>query len=602
MRVDKLPYLLPYLASLLLSLGVGLYTWRRRYVPGANFFAAAVWAEAFMTLGYILELSSDSLAAKIWWDNVQWVGTVLVPTAGFLFAVNYTGRSLARPGRTWFWLLILPTLFILLLLTNPLHGLTPANPLLVAGEPFSALVYDFTLPVYVISLYIYLPMLAAFFLLGRLFFQSHTLYRWQTAVIMAGFFLPLISGILTLAGVTLTFQRDTTPITFAIGNLLIAWGLFRFRLFDLTPVAREVVVENMADAVFVLDEQNRLVDMNPAGRALFAPAAAPSLGTTAAAILSRWTETAERYLTGTTAEKNEWVSAGEPKEYMACHVSPIWNRQGRLIGRVVTLRDITTRKRAEEQLRQRTVELEQMNQELEAARLAAVQADQMKSQFLASMSHELRTPLNAILNFTEMTALGMVGPVNERQKDVLNKSLASSRHLLSLINDVLDITKIQAGMLALYIEEDVNLYTELETVLATAETLLQGKPVRLVRDVDEGVPCLSCDRRRVRQILLNLLANAAKFTQAGTVTLCMKRREGDVLFAVSDTGPGIPAEKHSFIFEPFVQTETGIQHAGGSGLGLAISKKLAEAHGGRLWVESEVGDGAAFYLTLPLNG
>jgi signal transduction histidine kinase/HAMP domain-containing protein len=229
-------------------------------------------------------------------------------------------------------------------------------------------------------------------------------------------------------------------------------------------------------------------------------------------------------------------------------------------------------------------------------------SDSMKGQFLASMSHELRTPLNAIINFTEMVAIGMMGDVTDEQKDLLTQSLQSSQHLLHLINDVLDISKIQAGKLTLFLEQDVNLFRELEAVIGMASPLFANKPVNLVQDIDNNLPMITGDKRRIRQILLNLLSNAAKFTEDGVVTLSAKNRGDHVLFAVIDMGSGIAQEEQSVIFEPFTQTIDGIKKAQGTGLGLSISRSLVQAHGGDLWVESQLGEGAAFYFTLPVDG
>jgi signal transduction histidine kinase len=257
-----------------------------------------------------------------------------------------------------------------------------------------------------------------------------------------------------------------------------------------------------------------------------------------------------------------------------------------------------------------TVLAAQLAVAIENARLYAEQVkvadelralDDLKSQFLASMSHELRTPLNAILNFSEFVLLEMLGPINDKQKDALSKSVESSRHLLALINDVLDMSKIEAGMMKLFVEDNINIVEELKPVIATAETLLKEKSVQFIQDIDDNVPVMVGDRRRIRQILLNLVSNAAKFTDEGSVTLSVKNRGGEVLFAVIDTGPGITLEDQTIIFEPFLQTDHGIQHAGGTGLGLPISRRLAEAHGGRLWVESQPGDGAAFFVSLPIR-
>jgi signal transduction histidine kinase/HAMP domain-containing protein len=245
-------------------------------------------------------------------------------------------------------------------------------------------------------------------------------------------------------------------------------------------------------------------------------------------------------------------------------------------------------------------EQEHVAQELE-------RADLMKSQFLASMSHELRTPLNAIINFTQLIAMGVAGPVTEDQLTMLNTSLSSSKHLLQLINDVLDISKIQAGKLSLYIEEDVNLNDEIQAVVDMAEPLLQKQnatleqPIRFIQDIDDSLPLIACDRRRIRQVLLNLLSNAIKFTEQGSITLSAKKREEEFVFAVMDTGPGIPQEMQAHIFEPFVQASDDIKHAQGTGLGLHISRSLVQAHGGDLWVESKLGEGTTIFFTLPFR-
>lgn len=245
---------------------------------------------------------------------------------------------------------------------------------------------------------------------------------------------------------------------------------------------------------------------------------------------------------------------------------------------------------SEETLEQRVVE---RTEQLE-------RANRVKSAFLASMSHELRTPLNAIINFTKFVAKGSMGPVNDEQKGALNEVIDSAKHLLSLINDVLDMSKIESGSLKLFVEK-VDLNGVMKSLLATGKTLIGEKTIELRAEVDPDLPSILGDKQRIYQVLLNILSNACKFTEEGQITVSAHRIGENVEFAIKDTGPGIVAEDHELVFKAFQQTNTGLRQAGGTGLGMPISRSLAEAHGGRLWLESELGKGATFYVSLPVQ-
>jgi signal transduction histidine kinase len=181
------------------------------------------------------------------------------------------------------------------------------------------------------------------------------------------------------------------------------------------------------------------------------------------------------------------------------------------------------------------------------------------------------------------------------------KVIDSGKHLLSLINDILDMSKIEAGMLKLLIDHDIALAQEINGVVPVAHTLLDDKPVEVVLELEPDLPLVTGDRRRIRQIMLNLISNACKFTETGTITLGLKQRENSLVFSVTDTGPGIAPEDQSLIFQTFRQTHTGMKRGEGTGLGLALSKHLAEAHGGQLWFESIAGKGSTFYFCIPLK-
>jgi len=271
--------------------------------------------------------------------------------------------------------------------------------------------------------------------------------------------------------------------------------------------------------------------------------------------------------------------------------------------------DITARRRAEEAIREVNVSLErrvaERTAELALARDRAEGADRTKSAFLATMSHELRTPLNSIIGFTGLLLRGLAGPLNAEQTKQLRMVKDSGQHLLALINDVLDISKIEAGQIEIA-NAPFDLPESIQKVVQTVTPLANKKQLPLIAQIAPDVSRITSDRRRVEQILLNLLSNAIKFTEQGEVTLTAEIVPGmprsALRISVADTGLGIKRENLDKLFQPFRQLDTGLtrQHEG-TGLGLAICKRLVERLGGTITVESEWGKGSTFQCTLPID-
>jgi signal transduction histidine kinase len=237
-------------------------------------------------------------------------------------------------------------------------------------------------------------------------------------------------------------------------------------------------------------------------------------------------------------------------------------------------------------------ELRRLYNELEAA-------SQHKSEFLANMSHELRTPLNAIIGFSQVLRDEMVGSVNSKQAEYLDDIISSGQHLLSLINDVLDLSKVEAGQVELEVHP-FSLREALERGVVMVRERATEDGVRVAFVADPEVDVVAGDERRIKQVIFNLLSNAVKFTPAGgEIDVSATRANGEVRVSVADTGPGIAPEDQERIFEEFQQSETGVGLREGTGLGLALSKRYVELHGGRIWVESELGRGSTFTFALP---
>jgi len=228
------------------------------------------------------------------------------------------------------------------------------------------------------------------------------------------------------------------------------------------------------------------------------------------------------------------------------------------------------------------------------------EASQHKSQFLANMSHELRTPLNAILGYTELMADGAYGEPSEKMLGILKRLEANGKHLLGLINDVLDLSKIEAGQLVLELS-DYSVQDIAQTVRSTLEPLATDKKLAFKVEIPSELPPGHGDGRRLTQVLINLVGNAIKFTDIGEVAIKAEANNGSFHVSVRDTGPGISAADQARLFQEFQQADNAItRKKGGTGLGLAISKRIIEMHGGKIWVESQVGQGSTFAFTLPV--
>lgn len=600
------------LAAGTMSAAFAVYAWRRSTADWARAYVAMMVTVAWWTFGYALEIVQLDLPGKHFWSNVQQTLSNTIGVSWLVFALLYTNHRKWLTRRRFILLLLIPVISIILMWTNDFHHLYRFGARLVPSGSL-LLVTFINGPAFWIMLFsVYLCILAGVILIARAFIRWPQPYRGQAGVLLLASSMPLLGNILTNFNLLPIPELDYTALAFTLTGAIMAWGLFQYKLFDLVPVARRTVVDNMGDAVLVLDTRNRIVDANPAAQQMFGRSTREMIGQHAQTLTNR-PGLVEQYWDVKEAQTEIHIeSDGENSPGWRSYdlrISPIYDPGGKYQGRLIILRDITDWKRTENKLKAQQLLSQNLAEEYRKAKDEAEEANKAKSAFLANMSHELRTPLNAIIGYSEMLQEDSEAFGYQEIVPDLARIEKSSKHLLTLINNILDLSKIEAGRMELYLEP-FSLAALIDDIVTTFTPIVEknGNELQVVDMPDLGE--MVADVTKVRQILFNLLSNATKFTQDGEITLRVARETavstttaatGDhILFSVSDTGIGMKPEQVEKLFQPFIQADrTTSRDYGGTGLGLTISHSFCQMMDGTIDVESEPGHGSTFTVRLP---
>ncbi len=358
MNTVEILHLLPYLASLGLSMVALLYAWSRRNTQGTQAFIWYACGQSLWIFAFILEVLPWSLQGKIFWHGIQWLGELISLVAFPVFAAQYSEYQL-RNARLFFRIsFIVPILFAFLLATDGLHHLVYVNPHARVESFFVELEYDRTPILYAISVYRYLVAFIGMAFLMRHFRRSHILFRTQITVILIGFLIPIIGNFLNLADIHFPSDVDIHPIAIALGSLVMSWGLYRFRIFDIVPVGRDKVFEDMLDPVVILGNDNLVVDINRSMLDLLGRNVNEVIGQPAKQIFADYSIPIRLYLHVTHARADSAFELSGNTVHYELTVSPLYSHDKKLVGRIYILHDITSQKELEQNLRKLNLELE----------------------------------------------------------------------------------------------------------------------------------------------------------------------------------------------------------------------------------------------------
>ncbi len=352
MNWQVISFILPYLISAAICLATGTYAYRRRGVPGAIEFAALALLETEWTLGYVGQSLASTLAGKLFWNNAQFFGAVIVPVAYLAFGAAYTGRLL-RHRKPVIWLLRIGVAALLALIwTDGLHHLFRISPHVVSTLPVSQLVFVNGPAFNLYTVFAYALIIVGSVLLAITYTTAPRIFRLQVGTILIGILIPWIASVVTWLSLVPYGLHDVTPLAFAVSNLVVVWALFRYGLFNIAPIAYSTLVENLEDGVMVIDSSLRIVDMNPASRSIFHLAVGEGLGKPLLEALPNLRSLYADLATDGAFQHEIEVPAGEGLKFYEVRISSLYDHRRWVSGRLILLRDITTRKLAENQLKQ----------------------------------------------------------------------------------------------------------------------------------------------------------------------------------------------------------------------------------------------------------
>ena len=714
MSYHFLPSMSWLIASAVIAGGLAVYVWQNRKPAGATSLAIMLFILCEWTVAYILELAGTNLETKRFWDAIKFTGVTATPVFWLAFALEYTGRKTWMNTRRLLLLFILPIITDIIIFTNPYHGLFRTSHTLASSGGYLYLSTVNGPWFWVHAAYTYTLVMIGLVLIVRALLRWPAQYRGQMIWVLLAALTPLISNIISVFQLYKTFL-DLTPFAFTVTGIGMAYALFRHRLLDLAPIARDIVIDGMNEGMIVLDGNGRIVDINLAAEQMVRLySKLQPIGKHLIEVLTQWAPLIDKYRNVGSAQDEVTFGEGKDQRWFGLNLSMLRDENNEVLGRVILVRDITDRKLVEKKLQENEARFRQIvenasdliyradingdisyanpavlqilgfeieevlgkhyidlaapeyrhkvkrmyehqyisktpttyhefptiaadgreiwfgqnvqlifdgtkvigfqavarditaiKQAQEALRIArdqALEASRAKSQLISKVSHELRTPLGGILGYSELIRDGTFGEVSSGQQKAVSQIIESVNYLSGMVNELLDEAQLTANTSNIR-NTPFSPVALLQNASSGMEVLAGKKGIKFIATADENLPNeMIGDERRIRQIMINLMGNAIKFTREGSVSIHLFcPTEEHWAIQVKDTGVGIPKEAQEYIFEPFRQVHAEITRDNrGIGLGLSITKQLVELMGGRILLESEPGKGSTFTIVLPI--
>lgn len=597
---------------------LALFAWRRRSVRGSIPFIMLTFSTSVWSLGYLFELMSNHLPTKLLFAKVEYLGIEAIPVMWLIFTMEITGKVEQLTARSRAVLLAGPLVAILLVWSNEYHGLIWQAVELQFKEHFSVLDLTYGIGFWAQSILAYSYLIVGTILLVRAFTKAEALFRSQVRTLLISLFAPWIANALYITGLNPLPGFDLTPLAFTFSGMVMAWGLYRYQLMDIVPIARGIVLEHMRDGVVTLDVFGRVVDLNQSASAILGCERAAVIGKNLSEVFGGWPALVYCLQELSDVREDFLLTQGYMDRHFDIHVVPLRSGRASSFGHLIVLHDITERKRVEQDIQQahaqlekrvkeRTIELREANRELKneiserkrtenelqgyAAKLE--QSNTELKRFAQIASHDLKEPLRMVSTYTQLLADRYEHALDDDALEFISYAVDGAKRMHGLINDLLAYSRLETDPKK---REAVDLTLAVEDAVGNLKSIVEESAAQISMN---GMPTVCADSGQMVQLFQNLIENAIKFhgEQPPRIEICGQRVDGSWQISVEDNGIGIAPKHHVKVFDIFQRLHRE-QAYPGTGVGLAVCKRIVEGHGGRIWIESEPGMGSRFLFTI----
>ena len=576
----------------IISVGVLFYAWRYRTSRDMPILAWLMFAILGWLTCNIFEVAAATEEGTFLWAKMGYVFIVSTALSWFRFALHYTRLNKWLKASRFAWLCIIPLITVILVFTNGLHHLLwRTYVFLPVNNVLAIRILHYGPWFWVNVFYDYILVFLGASLIIRQSFKSFDLYRHQSIWLVAGALMPLVGNAIYVFKLIPGLEHDYTSVMFAMAGIAIVIGMTRHKLLDLQPIARDAVIDGMSDAMFTLDNQNRIVDVNPAALTIMGVEDAGALlGQPAVQAFALWHGMVEQFRNALEVQTDIVAEYSQQERHFDLRIFPLRDPRGDITGRIIVVRDITDRKVTEVALRERTIELEALNEQLDA--------------FAHTVAHDIKDPLTGVVSLSSLITEYFEELKPDTIKEYLDSITQNTLRLASIVDALLLLASVR--QLEIINTEPLDMSTIMANVQKRLAILIAERQAVFV--TPETWPTIRSYGPWIEEVWANYVSNAIKYggtpplVEIGFSLLDARDSQSNpgfsIKFWVRDNGPGLVEEQKAQLFSKFTRLR---DVEPGHGLGLSIARDIVEKLGGKVGVDSENGQGCEFWFTLPVT-